>query len=136
MPDNQDYEAKVQTIINEIFNRTKQKIDRDDPFIVLFVSIQDMFDQGLNSALNSQKTEWKEAHKSFLMNIDERVENLNEATKKLEKQKEAIVAELVIQNKTNVQNLFFDRLAKHQRMQNLVLISVIVLLIILVLITR
>lgn len=134
--DNTNYEAKAQTVINEVFKRTNIKMDSNDPFVVLFVSMQDMYYQGLYSALNSQKEAWEEAHKSFLTNIDERVEKLNEATKKLENQKEAIVVELVNQNKTNVQKLFFDRLEKNQRQQNLILIGVIALLIILGLIMR
>ncbi len=130
MIDNKEYEAKAQAVISEIFKRTSIKMDSSDPFVVLFVTMQDFYYEGLNSALNLQKEDWEKSHEIFFNQFDTRTTQLNEAVQKLDKQKEAIVAELVAQNKTIVQNLFFDRLEKYQKKQNLILIGIISLLLI------
>lgn len=130
MIDNKEYEAKAQAVISEIFKRTSIKMDSSDPFVVLFVTMQDFYYEGLNSALNLQKEDWEKSHENFFNQFDTRTTQLNEAVQKLDKQKEAIVAELVTQNKAIVQNLFFDRLEKYQKKQNLILIGIISLLLI------
>lgn len=130
MIDNKEYEAKAQAVISEIFKRTSIKMDSSDPFVVLFVTMQDFYYEGLNSALNIQKEDWEKSHENFFNQFDARTTQLNEAVQKLDKQKEAIVAELVTQNKAIVQNLFFDRLEKYQKKQNLILIGIISLLLI------
>lgn len=128
--DNKEYEAKAQAVISEVFKRTTIKMDSSDPFVVLFVTMQDLYYEGLNSALRNQKEDWEQSHEIFFNHLDARTDKLNEAIQKLDNQKEAIVVELVAKNKAIVQNLFFERLEKYQKKQNLILIGVICLLII------
>lgn len=79
-----------QSIKEEIFRKTGQKIDNDDAITDLVLVIQDR----IADSCKTLDTQLRLKHENYLSEFDQRLLDLNEIVKKLEDQKSMIVADV------------------------------------------
>lgn len=86
--------TRTDELVNEVFTLTKTKLSPDDPLLALIL----LQEKGLQRAFEQQNARRTDQDEAFLVQLDERLENLNTIYAELSQYRERVVAELMAKN--------------------------------------